>query len=394
MTRAPVFTSIGSRIADWLESRWVTPAYAGWLLSFISISFFGAATNTMAGWLYVLSGISFAMLGLAAVLPVRSLRNLRVTRRPILAVSVGDQLSIEIEIENQSNQSKTLLQVQDVLQSQLGKPVQTPIEMIPPYGVYKWVYYQPTQKRGVYRWHAVQLRTAAPLGLFWCRRSWEAPATAIVYPTVLPLTTCPLVDELGQLDAHQFFSRDRRSLAATEGITRGLRPYRLGDPTRLIHWPTSARYGELKVRELEVFTGGQEIIICLDSASVWHPEDFEQAVIAAASLYFYACRRQIDVKLWTALTGLLTGHQVVLEALAATYFGETGGVQAPQNQPLIWLTQNPVSLSSLPTGSRWVLWKPGSADSAGALMNHNHPGLVINTEQPLELQLHSPLGLS
>ena len=31
--------------------------------------FFGAAINTMAGWLYVISGVSFALLAVAAVLP-------------------------------------------------------------------------------------------------------------------------------------------------------------------------------------------------------------------------------------------------------------------------------------------------------------------------------------
>jgi uncharacterized protein (DUF58 family) len=298
----------------------VTPAYAGCLLGGIAVCFFAAATNTMAGWLYVISGLIFALLGLAAVLPARSLRQIQVRRHPISPVSVGDELTIELEIENQALQPKTLLQVQDVLQSELGKPVQTPVEIIQPQSVHHWVYYHPTQKRGVYRWHEVQLRTATPLGLFWCRRSWNAPAMAIIYPTVLPLTHCPLVDEIGKEDTAQF-SSDRRSHSATEDLTRALRPYRIGDPTRLIHWRTSARYGELQVRELEVFTGSQEIIICLDSSNKWHFDDFEQAVIAAASMYFYACKSQLNVKLWTAKTGLLHGNQVVLEALAATNAG-------------------------------------------------------------------------
>jgi uncharacterized protein (DUF58 family) len=214
-----------NRFTDWLETRWVTPAYAGWLLGGVAISFFGAATNTMAGWLYVISGIIFALLGLAAVLPARSLRQIQVRRRPISPVSVGDQLTIELEIENQTLKPKSLLQVQDVLQSELGTPVQTPVEIIQPQSVHHWVYYHPTQKRGVYRWHEVQIRTATPLGLFWCRRSWNAPAMAIIYPTVLPLTHCPLVDEIGKEDTAQF-SSDRRSHSATEDLTRALRPYR------------------------------------------------------------------------------------------------------------------------------------------------------------------------
>jgi uncharacterized protein (DUF58 family) len=380
-----------NRINDWLETHWVTPAYAGWLLAGIAICFFGAATNTMAGWLYVISGVTFALLGLAAVLPARSLRHLRIHRSPIPPVTVGDQLTIEIEIENQTNQPKTLLQVQEILPYVLGKPVETSVETIPPQGIHRWIYYHPTHRRGVYRWHTVQMRTGAPLGLFWCRRFRNVPATAFVYPTVLPLTTCPLVDEMGREDNAQFYSRDRRSHSATEGITRALRPYRTGDPTRLIHWRTSARYGEFKVRELEVFTGGQEIIICLDSASVRHPEDFEQAVIAAASLYFYAGRRQLNVKLWTANTGLLWGNQVVLETLASVDAGEEAAAGDRPNFPLIWLTQNPLSLGSLPAGSRWVLWTPASSSDPAQPVNRNYPGIVIETEQPLQRQLQQTL---
>jgi uncharacterized protein (DUF58 family) len=274
-----------------------------------------------------------------------------------------------------------------MIQSELGSIVTTPVEIIKPQSRCHWVYYHPTQKRGVYRWHEVQLRTAAPLGLFWCRRSWNAPAVAIVYPTVLPLTTCPLIDKIGKEDSIQIFS-DRRSHSATEDLTRALRPYRVGDPTRLIHWRTSARYGDLRVRELEVFTGAQEIIICLDSSTLWHPEDFEQAVIAAASMYFYATRTQLKVKLWTAKTGLLHGNQVVLEALAATNAGEDADAGMPPYHPLIWLTQNPASLDTLPSGSRWVLWPPAiSEGDTRKLINGSHLGVFIDTAQPLQSQL-------
>ena len=379
------------RTNDWLETHWVTPAYAGCLLAGIALSFFGAATNTMAGWLYVLSGLILALLVLAAVLPARSLKLIQIRRRAIAPVSAGDELSIELEIENQAPKGKTLLQVRDVLQSTLGAPKQTSVEAIAPQSVHRWVYYYPTQKRGIYRWHEVQLRTATPLGLFWCRRSWQAPARAIVYPTVLPLTHCPLVDEIGREDSAQFYS-DRRSHGATEDITRGLRPYRVGDPIRLIHWRTSARYGALQVRELEVFTGSQEIIICLDSSTAWRPDDFEQAVIAAASMYFYAMRSQLNVKLWTPKTGLLHGNQVVLETLAETTAGEEAEVDAPSNLPLIWLTQNPASLDTLPMGSRSMLWPSVSSVSDSAMPGkRSHLGVLINPAQPLQLQLQQSL---
>ncbi len=389
---------IGHGIGEWLETHWVKPAYAGGLLCGLSVFFLAAATNTLAGWLYTMSGISFALLAIAAILPGRSLRPLRVYRRPIEPVSAGDRLTIEIEIENPTHQPITWLQISDGLPYILGQPQVKSIEVIPPENRYVWAYYHPTQRRGVYRWHEIQLKTAAPLGLFWCRRSREAKAIAIVYPTVLPLTQCPLIDRIGQKESQQFES-DRQSLMATEGITRTLRLYRFGDPTRLIHWRNSARYGELVVRELEIFKGSPEIIISLDSASTWHPDFFEQAVIAAASLYFYACRTQINAKLWTAGTGLIHGHRVVLEALAAVNFGEDTTTPNLPSRPLVWITQNPLTLNTLPSGSTTVLW-PSPPQSVGkkspshrpltqSEIRKDRPHLEIDPDQPLQVQLQA-----
>ena len=382
--------NIGHKIADWLENRAVAPAYAGWLLSGMTVFFFGSATNTMSGWLYALSGGGLALLGVAAVLPGKSLRSLEVRRRTIEPVSAGDRITVELEIENRAREPKTLLQVVDILPFVLREPMVRPIEVIEPNSIYRDTYYLEVRQRGVYRWQEVNLRTAAPLGLFWCRRSRPAKAVAVVYPQVLPLSTCPLIDRIGQEDSPQFYNRSR-SQTATEGLTRNLRPYRHGDPTRLIHWRTSARYGELRVRELEVAAGGQEIIIALDSAAAWQPEEFERAVTVAASLYFYASKRLLNVKLWTAGTGLVSGNRVVLETLAAVNAGEDAVENFPK-LPIIWLTQNSASLSTLSLGSRWVLWPLATAETGEKrLVKHELPGLEIRSGRPLELQLQDPL---
>lgn len=378
-------------ITNWLETRACAPAYSGWVLAGTAICFFGAAINTMAGWLYVISGVSFALLGVAAFLPPRSLRGISITRRPIQPVSAGDELIVELEICNQVQQPVSLLQIEDILPFVLGKPIQKAIETIPSQGSYRWIYYQPTQRRGVYRWNTVELATGAPLGLFWCRRQRECAAIAIVYPTVLPLAKCPLVDEMGQEESKKDDPRGRPLQTATAGLVRSLRPYRLGDPTRLIHWRTSARYGELRVRELEIVTGGQEIIIALDSAVNWEEKNFEQAVITAASLYFYAQRQQIQVQLWTALTGLIKGDRFILETLAAATALEDVNTKVPETYPLIWLTQNSLSLSSLPQGSRWVLWQNISSPPEQVIINWDYPGIILQSDQALQLQLQKTL---
>lgn len=380
---------IYDKISDWLEINWVKPAYGGGLLGVLSIFFFAAAANTMAGWLYLISGITFALLGVSALLPGRSLREIKVRRDRIQPITVGDSLAIALTIENTTNKPLALLQVQDEIPFVLGKPVQQAIEVIPPKESYHWVYYLPTKKRGIYRWHYLQLRTAAPLGLFWCRRSRNAKATAIVYPTVLPLSRCPILDELGEEYSRQLHEHSRFEMAS-QGLTRTLRPYRFGDSSRLIHWRSSARYGELRVRELEVSKAGEEVLICLDSAAEWQPDNFEAAVTAAASLYFYANRSLLNVRLWTAATGLVYGNLAMLQTLAGVRFGEEVVVGNPPEKPLVWLTQNSLSLSSLPPGSRWLLWLDESVGYAAETPRMQYcSGLNISSDQPLEFQLQS-----
>ena len=231
---------ITDKINDWLETHACAPAYSGWVLAGISVCYLGAGINTMAGWLYVISGVSFALLGLSAFMAPRSLVGIIVKRRPIAPVTVGDDLKIEIEIQNQRKQPANLLQIRDIIPFIFGQPVQQNIETIQPQDIYHWIYYHPTQQRGVYRWHRAELATGAPLGLFWCRRPRKCEARAIVYPTVLPLTNCPLIDKIGEDDSQRGDPRGKPLQIATAGLVRSLRPYRIGDPTRLIHWRTSA----------------------------------------------------------------------------------------------------------------------------------------------------------
>lgn len=373
-----------SRFNRWLKTRaiaqrsrnGIAPAYSGWLLGGLSIFFFAAATNTLAGWLYVISGVMLAIVGIGALLPARSIRNLQISRQAIDPISAGEECAIELLLKNPTAQPKSLLQVRDNLPVELAKPSSGAIELIPAQSEFSWQYRLQPDQRGIYRWETIELRTAAPLGLFWARRTFSLPAKLVVYPTVLPLARCPLLDRIGRESSLQI-QGDIHAQGASEGVTRTLRPYRWGDPTRLVHWRTSARYGELRVRELETFTSTQAIAIALDLAAAWRSEDFEQAVIAAASLYFYALRQQRPVSLWTGATGSVRGQQAVLETLAAIVLSQIVVERSP-DVPLVWLSANPASLSQLPIGSGWFLWgtQPGTVEAIGRVIDRNEPLLL------------------
>jgi uncharacterized protein (DUF58 family) len=378
---------MGNRTLTWLETRWVAPSYSGWILTGLALFFFLAATNTLTGWLYVMSGVIVALLAIAALLSKQTLRGVQISRRSIYPISAGEALTVELLIQNSTTTRKELLQAEDLIPAVLGVPVRRVVETLVPKGTHYWVYEQPADRRGIYRWHTVRVKTAAPLGLFWCRRDFTIEAIATVYPTILPLSRCPLIDELGR-EASLQINDHRRAQTAAEGLTRSLRPYRWGDSTRMIHWRTSARYGELRVRELETLTSGQEIMICLDSASKWDAEAFEQAVTTAASLYVYANQQKLNVRLWTAQSGVIQGEQTILETLAAIVHGEEAKTRFSSTTPVVWLTQSLPSLATLPMGSRWIVWNLVPPDRVST------SGLVIHEGESLQSQLqNSPSSL-
>ena len=367
------------RFLRWLERRSATPEFIGGMFAALTVFFFMAATNTLSGWLYVISGVSFALLIVGAVMPRRLLAEMVVVRSQLDPVSVGDDLWIDLTIQNIGGTEKRLLEVCDILPEHLSKIGQQEIviELIAPHQQYRWTYEAKTTKRGVFMFQSTEIATASPLGLFRSRRACPSTQKAIVYPTVLTLDRCPLVDQLGRDQSPKQHSDENNYNNATEGLTKTLRPYRWGDPTRLIHWRSSAKFGELRVRELEVTIGGQEVAIALDTSSGWQSQAFEEAVVAAASLYFYAQRSNLSVRLWTSATGIVQGDRPVLETLAAANISTN--LQVPNDLPdlpIIWLSHRGDRLTDLPLGSRGVLWQSFANQT---IANQRSLGLTIET---------------
>lgn len=103
------------------------------------------------------------------------------------------------------------------------------------------------QRRGVYRQIRVELSSDAPFGVLRVQRTrtLDLPAELLVGP--------PAVEHRVGV-AH--ITGDDRSVQPVGVALRGdsvrsVRPYVAGDPSHLVHWPTSARTGSLVVRELE-----------------------------------------------------------------------------------------------------------------------------------------------
>ena len=85
--------------------------------------------------------------------------------------------------------------------------------------VQKLTIYLQTKTRGIYHWHDLTLKSAAPFGLFSCSRQRQVESRAVIYPQILPLHSCPLIDDIGNQEAQKRYSHKMLRMRATLGST-------------------------------------------------------------------------------------------------------------------------------------------------------------------------------
>jgi uncharacterized protein (DUF58 family) len=142
--------------------------------------------------------------------------------------------------------------------------------------------------RGAIRAQAWVLESSDPLGFFRFRRRGADGEIALVLPRFTSFAARPQAREL------EASVSAPRSGSGMELF--GVREYRAGDPLRRIHWRSSARMGELVVREYEP-PGVQTVGIFCD-ANPSTPEAADQIARLAASEAWDCIRGGGRVVLW------------------------------------------------------------------------------------------------
>jgi uncharacterized protein (DUF58 family) len=138
-------------------------------------------------------------------------------------------------------------------------------------------------RRGHFRIEPLQIRTGDPFGFFEASASVGQGVTLVVYPRIdaLPMWKLPPANIEG---AH---AQPERTLQTTPLATT-VRPYAPGDSMNRIHWRSTARTGEIQVKEFDLEqTADAWIFMDLDAANEAGHGDrstTEVAVRAAASI--------------------------------------------------------------------------------------------------------------
>jgi uncharacterized protein (DUF58 family) len=200
----------------------------------LCIAFFGIARTTGAGWVVVLICSIVGCLVVALAGPLASIGRVKVSVVAPRDGTVGRPLVMELAVPRGGFGLKVRAtdprgEWTTVEPPAVGEVVVTPV------------------RRGVFQQVEVEVEAGGPLGLVrWRRR--------LGVPLPVPMEVAPRpIDESVPAD----HSRGSQGLATEargrlgQDLVRGVRDYRPGDPIRVVHWPATARWGRLMVKELE-----------------------------------------------------------------------------------------------------------------------------------------------
>jgi len=173
-------------------------------------------------------------------------RALRLTRRPdFYRASVGDIFKEQFEVFNGGRLPGGWVELHNEMPLPMASGSRLLTRLRPrerqTFVARTWL-----TRRGGFAIGPTRLVVSDALGLFRVERRFPAERTLVVLPMVFPVRNFP--QPPGFLPGGRVIRR--RSVDITPHAS-GVRPYVPGDPMRRIHWPTTARRGQLVVKEFE-----------------------------------------------------------------------------------------------------------------------------------------------
>lgn len=269
----------------------------------------------LAGWyktVNLLMLVGYVMIALAlvnAIIGWLLLRGISAERTPCGAVYPGETLSTSTTIHNAQRFPATVTILDQSEQQQATWLIVQLHHHETRTCVGRWIFPQ----RGLYPIGPMVADCSYPFGIVHVNR------------TIVGTTMARVLPKLGRIHLglfRQWVSRNRshnsqqrrssRRAVPGDGDVRGLRPYRPGDAPRTVHWPSSARRGQLLVREYDS-TQPINLVIVLEPYLPANPTDPQsEALEWALSLAMTMGQTWCDDSELTDLTLIVAGESPII----------------------------------------------------------------------------------
>lgn len=268
--------------------RFITVCREGWYYLFVLGFIAGGAVLRQVNPLFALAAVMIAPMLFNWRIAMSSINHLSVRRKLPTRVSAGEHLIIDVEAVNHRHRLDTYtLHIHD--QIRLVQPelrdyqarAECMIARVPVGDSARTSYRCYLNRRGRYRFGPLRFSTRFPVGLVRASRLSRHADELVVAPRIGTLT--PAWSNLvfkKQTGNQQAISRQ----GTQEGNYYAMRQWRSGDSKRWIHWRTTARLGQLMVKQYEQ-QSERDVTIILDAWQSESPTDVElDNVETAASL--------------------------------------------------------------------------------------------------------------
>ncbi len=236
---------------------------------------------------------------LTALLVSRARYRLRATRAVSpTRVNAGQPARVTLQLGNEGAMPMGLLLLEDHVPYVLGTRARFLLDHAGPRWHQEVSYTVRSELRGRYDIGPLSIRVSDPFGLIELVRGFHNTTSVVVIPQVHPL---PSINVTGEWSGTGENRPRAFAMGSAEDVT--VREYRRGDDLRRVHWPSSARVGELMVRREEQPWQSRGTIL-LDSRALTHrgsgpASSLEWAISMAASVAVHLAQAGFAVRLVT-----------------------------------------------------------------------------------------------
>jgi len=275
------------RLHRWLAVRLRPPrrlrvTREGWIFILVTFGVGAAAINTGNNLLFLVLGLMLSLIVISGIMSESTLRAVEVTRYLPSRIFAGTPSLVEVTLHNRKARLPSYsIELEDRIRG-WSTDKRCYFLKVGPRGKQTAAYKTVIPDRGPLRFLGYRVATRFPFALFEKWREIDLLDEVVVFPRLVRISPASLASTRRTGD------RTRRRPGHGDEI-HGLREQRPGDDVRSIHWRTSARRGQLMVREHEE-EESEELCIYLDNArGPGSPETgrdpvVERAIAIAATL--------------------------------------------------------------------------------------------------------------